>query len=113
MPRCVLSVAKGGSKLKRASGSGDAGCQLQQQAAPEAGNRAPSSPSNLKVRCHNLTAQGIVDNLHPMAGDYLDHDVIDATKIEGAWDFDLEWTSSWVLVDKGNDAIKIFDAVDM
>src|SRR6202044_2029724 len=34
------------------------------------------------------------------------------TKLEGPWDFDLEWTSSWQLVDKGNDAIKIFDAVE-
>ena len=47
---------------------------------------------NIKVACHNLTAQGIADNLHQMAGGYLDHDVIDSTKLEGSWDFDLEWT---------------------
>jgi uncharacterized protein (TIGR03435 family) len=111
MPRYVLTVAKGGSKLKRASGSGNSGCRLQQQPGPD-GDGTPNTPRNLKVRCHNLTAQGIVDNLHQMAGDYLDHDLIDATKLEGAWDFDLEWTSSWQLVDKGNDAIKIFDAVE-
>jgi uncharacterized protein (TIGR03435 family) len=34
VPRYVLSVMKGGPKLKSASGSGDSGCQLVQQTVP-------------------------------------------------------------------------------
>lgn len=37
-----------------------------------------------------------------MAGGYLDHDVIDSTKLEGAEDFDLEWTGRGVLAAKGD-----------
>jgi uncharacterized protein (TIGR03435 family) len=46
-----------------------------------------------------------------MAGGYLDHDVIDTTKLDGAFDFDLEWTGRGQLAAKGADGISIFDAV--
>jgi uncharacterized protein (TIGR03435 family) len=47
-----------------------------------------------------------------MAGGYLDHDVVDSTKLEGNWDFDIEWTARAALAAKGPDGISIFDAVD-
>ena len=72
----------------------------------------PASMPNIKVACHNLTAAAIAENLHQMAGGYLDHDVIDSTKLEGSWDFDLEWTGRGALAAKGADGISIFDAVD-
>jgi uncharacterized protein (TIGR03435 family) len=110
VPRYVLSVGKGGSKLKPANGSGDPGCQPQQQLG--AGNPSDlASTPNIKVACHNLTAAEIADNLHQMAGGYLDHDVIDSTKLEGSWDFDLEWTGRGALAAKGADGISVFDAV--
>jgi uncharacterized protein (TIGR03435 family) len=114
VPRYVLTVAKGGSKLKPASGSGDPGCQAKQQAAPPAGNGPIDLASlpNIKVSCHNLTAQAIADNLHQMAGGYVDHDAMDSTKLEGSWDFDLEWTARAALAAKGSDGISVFDAVE-
>jgi uncharacterized protein (TIGR03435 family) len=110
VPRYVLSVGKGGSKLKPASGSGEQGCQPQQQGGRGGPSDLASLP-NIKVACHDLTASAIADNLHQMAGGYLDHDVIDSTKLEGSWDFDLEWTGRGALAAKGADGISIFDAV--
>jgi uncharacterized protein (TIGR03435 family) len=115
VPRYVLSIGKGGSKLRSSSGSEPPGCQAQQQGPPAAPGGAPPDPAtapNIKVACHNLTAALIADNLHRMAGGYLDHDVIDATKLEGPWDFDLEWTGRAQLAAKGDAGISIFDAVE-
>ena len=71
-----------------------------------------ASTPNIKVACRNLTAAAIADNLRQMAGGYLDHDVVDSTKLEGAWDFDLEWTPRGVLAAKGADGMSVFDAVE-
>jgi uncharacterized protein (TIGR03435 family) len=114
-PRYVLSVGKGGSKLTSASGSGTPGCQPKQSAGAGGGRGGPGDPAsapNIQVACHNLTAAAIGDNLHQMAGGYLDHDVIDSTKLEGSWDFDIEWTGRGALAAKGADGISIFAAVD-
>jgi uncharacterized protein (TIGR03435 family) len=111
VPRYVLSVGKG-SKLKPASGSEDPSCRPQQQAGGGGNPGDPASMPNIKVACHNMTAAGIADNLHQMAGGYLDHDVIDSTKLEGSFDFDIEWTGRGALAAKGADGISIFDAVD-
>jgi hypothetical protein len=43
---------------------------------------------------------------------YLTHDVVDETKLEGKWDFDLEFTPATILPEKGRDGISIFEAVD-
>jgi uncharacterized protein (TIGR03435 family) len=110
VPRYVLTIGKGGSKLKPASGSGNPSCQpVQQTAAPPTD---PASAPNVKAACHNLAAAGIADNLRQMAGGYLDHDLIDSTKLDGTYDFDLEWTARGLLAAKGADGISIFDAVE-
>ncbi len=117
-PRYILSVAKSGSKLKRAAPSADSGCR-QQLTGGTGGRGAPVSAAslpNMKVICHNLTTQQLTNTLRQMAGSYndtyLDHEVIDSTKLEGAWDFDLEFTPIGILGDKGRDGITIFDAVN-
>lgn len=113
VPRYVLSVDKGGPKFKTAGGSEDTGCKPIQQPG---GGRGPgpidlASLPNIKVACRNLTGQQIADNLRQMAGGYLDHDLIDSTKLDGTWDFDIEWTARNALEAKGPDGISIFDAV--
>jgi uncharacterized protein (TIGR03435 family) len=116
VPRYVLTVGKGGSKLTPASGSDPMGCKpIQQQAAaapPPGTPPDPASQPNIKLACHNFTSADLADQLHQMAGGYLDHDVIDQTKLEGAWDFDIEWTGRGLLAAKGDAGISIFDAVD-
>jgi uncharacterized protein (TIGR03435 family) len=116
VPRYVLTVGKGGSKLQPSSGSDTAGCKpIQQQQPPP--NPAGGPPDlaaipNAKVACHGLTGAEIAQNLHDMAGAYLDHDVVDETKLEGTWDFNLEWTARALLPAKGDAGISIFDAVE-
>jgi len=111
VPRYVLTVGKGGSKLKPASGSGQ-GCQPVQQSGGGRGNESPFLANNI-VDCRNMTAAEIANNLHQMAGaGYFDHDLIDETKLSGSFDFKLEWTAPVALVAKGADGISIFDAVD-
>src|SRR5215831_9688942 len=110
VPRYVLTIAKGGSKLKAASGSGSPSCQ---PVNPPTGPPADlASQPNIKVACHNLTASGIADNLRQMANGYFDHDIVDSTKLEGTWDFEIEWTGRGVLAAKGADGISAFDAVE-
>lgn len=97
VPRYVLTIGKGGSKLQPSDGS-ETGCKpIQQQQAP-APNPAGGPPDlaaqpNIELACHNFTSAALADQLHQMAGGYLDHDVIDETKLEGAWDFNIEWTA--------------------
>ena len=110
VPRYVLSVGKGGSKLKPANGSGQ-GCQPVRQPGGGRGGDIASQP-NIVVECHNLSAAEIGDNLHQMAGGYVDHDVVDETKLTGQYDFQIEWTARGALAAKGADGISLFDAVD-
>ena len=114
VPRYVLSAGKGGAKLKSSSGSGNSTCQPLQGGGPGPGGGPvdPASVPNIVVECHNMTAAQIADNLHQMAGGYLDHDVVDATKLDGTFDFNLEWTGRSMLAAKGSAGISIFDAVD-
>ncbi len=112
VPRYVLTVGKGGSKLKPASGSDKPGCQQVSQPGGQAGPTDLAATPNIKVACHDLTSQAIAENLRQMAGGYFDHDVIDSTKLEGSWDFDLEWTARGALAAKGAEGISVFDAVE-
>jgi uncharacterized protein (TIGR03435 family) len=116
VPRYVMTVGKGGSKLQPSSGSEAQGCQPIQQAAPApnpaGGPPDPASQPNIKLACHNFTSAALADQLHQMAGGYLDHDVVDETKLEGSWDFNIEWTARGVLAAKGDAGISIFDAVE-
>ncbi|HEX4278319.1 MAG TPA: TIGR03435 family protein [Bryobacteraceae bacterium] len=110
VPRYVMSVAKGGSKLKAAGGTDKGGCQQKQQPGGPPGDLA--SVPNIKVSCSNLTAAGIAENLRQMANGYFDRDIVDSTKLEGSYDFDLEWTARGALAAKGSDGISAFDAVE-
>jgi uncharacterized protein (TIGR03435 family) len=110
VPRYVLSIGKG-SKLKSASGDGGGRCQPKGQ--PGGGTPGdPASIPNITVSCRGLTSAAIAENLRQMAGGYVTHDVVDQTRLEGSWDFEIEWTPRGALEAKGRDGISLFDAVD-
>jgi uncharacterized protein (TIGR03435 family) len=109
--RYVLSVGKGGSKLKPAGGTDPASCTPKPTTFPTDPNDFANYP-NIEMVCKNFTSAGIGQQLHDMAGGYIDHDVVDQTKLEGTWDWDLTWTGRVALIPKGRDGISVFDAVD-
>jgi uncharacterized protein (TIGR03435 family) len=111
VPRYVLTVAKGEPKLRRA-GNDTPGCQPVQQQGGPADPANPASIPNIKVACHNLTSEAMAENFRQMANGYFDHDVVDKTQLEGAWDFELEWTPRGALAAKGPDGISVFDAIE-
>ncbi len=121
MPRFVLSVSKGGSKLKPASSQSstgqESGCKSQ-MSGMEGGRGGPLSPASLpnqKFSCHNLTSTQILENLRMMAGsninNYITREMVDSTGLQGKWDFDLEFTPISIVGDKGRDGITLYDAL--
>ena len=110
MPRFVMTVANGGSKLKPSTGEGPANCRPKSQPGGNPGD--PASVPNIIVACTNLTSADIATNLRQMAGGYVTHDVVDSTKLEGSWDFNIEWTPRGALEAKGSDGISLFAAAE-
>jgi uncharacterized protein (TIGR03435 family) len=109
-PRYVMTVAKGGPKLKTAAGSGTPNCQPKgQQGGPQT---TLAATPNIVVECRNMTSADIATNLRQIAGGYLTRDVVDKTTLEGAYDFDLEWTPRGALEAKGPDGISLFAAAE-
>ncbi|HKE22708.1 MAG TPA: TIGR03435 family protein [Bryobacteraceae bacterium] len=78
-PVYKLTVAKGGPKLSPSAGS-DKGC-----------TRADGPPAQIHLACHNFTMADLADFLPRAAGGYVQLDVLDQTRLTGAFDFPLDW----------------------
>lgn len=116
MRRFVLSVSKGGSKLKPAAKSEDSGCRQEMAGPLPTGPITPAQMPNMKAICHNLTSQQMPEALRQIAGNqintYLPREVVDATGLEGKWDFTFEYTPIGFVGDKGKDGISLFAALN-
>lgn len=85
VPAWLLSVAKGGPKLKRAEGSGTVGCQTL---PPTINNDV----SYLGIRCRNVNLATFAATLRSYTGRYFRNlSVVDATGLKGFWDIDVQY----------------------
>jgi uncharacterized protein (TIGR03435 family) len=60
---------------------------------------APKPAKNIgaMMSCKNLSMADLAQNLQQMAGAYIDHPVVDATGLDGGWDFLVGWTPKQML----------------
>jgi uncharacterized protein (TIGR03435 family) len=101
LPAFALTKGIGKPRMQPANGAGETNCQYQRQSA---------TASYIVFSCHNMTMAAFAPQLRGMAADYLTDPVVDATGLEGAWDFDLKWNPrSQVL--QSAEHTTIFDAV--
>jgi uncharacterized protein (TIGR03435 family) len=112
LPAFVLTVAKGGVKMKPAAKSADGsdnhGCHSPDQ--PQ--NQTPGAPSYNILDCQGIPVKELADDLRGWAGGYVTNTVIDQTGLTGLYDFELKWTGHGQLARAGTDGISFFDAVD-
>jgi uncharacterized protein (TIGR03435 family) len=113
MPAFVLTVGRGGPKMKPAAkpedGSSEShGCNSPQQ--PQ--NQPAGTPSYNILDCHGIPASELADDLRNWAGNYLTTPVVNQTNLTGSYDFEIKWTGRGQLARAGADGISIFDAVD-
>lgn len=109
MPAYVLKGQAGKVKLKESEASGgDPSCEPQLTPA----DQAQGAIRQIVVTCKNETMQKFAEDIHNMAGGYLDKPVVDATDLKAAYDFTLTWTPRGLLAAAGSQGISVFDAVD-
>jgi uncharacterized protein (TIGR03435 family) len=90
-------------KLKRAVGGGESGCRP----APQ-----NTQTTNSGVTCHEMTMAQFAAALPRIAGDYFQGSpVVDLTRLEGSWDFTMQWTRRNLLASAGANSISIYDAI--
>jgi len=118
-PVTVFALVAEKPKLKQADSSGRSKCS--EGAAPPTSQ--PAVPQRI-ITCTNTTAAQFVERLHGMAPEYINRPVVDATGIDGAWDFTVLFSGPRFLhaeIVRGdgqaaapdpNGAISLFEAVE-
>jgi uncharacterized protein (TIGR03435 family) len=106
LPGFALTLGKGKPKLKESEGTAAPGCQ------PEPQKSEPGAPAYVVVTCHHWTMDEFAPNLRLMASAYLTSPVVNATGLQGSWDFQIKWSPRQQLAQAGSEGISIFDAVD-
>ncbi len=87
VPGYTLSKGKGELKIKAASGAGYVGCRYGSLLS-----LGDPSGSKVNIQCHAVTMQSFAETLERAVSGLGGHSpVVDATKLEGAWDIELHY----------------------
>ena len=57
----------------------------------------PFTNVNVMIGCKNTTMADLAQNVQQLANAYIDHPVVDATGLDGGWDFAMGWTPKGAL----------------
>jgi uncharacterized protein (TIGR03435 family) len=86
----AYTLVGGKHKLKKADPSARTGCKTGN--SPVVVNAGPLSLPARQITCQNMTMAQFADHLQILAGPYLQYPVLNATEIEGAWDFTFSFS---------------------
>lgn len=86
----AITRGPGKPKMTKADDSERYGCK------PDANVPKPM-PSVTMMSCKNMTMADLAQEVVQMANAYVDHPVVDATGLEGGWDFAIGWTPRGLL----------------
>jgi uncharacterized protein (TIGR03435 family) len=82
----ALTLAGRKPKMTRADDSERSGCK------PDANAPKPVANMGAMISCKNTAMADLAQDLQMMAGAYMDHPVVDATGLDGGWNFLMGWT---------------------
>jgi uncharacterized protein (TIGR03435 family) len=104
LPAFVLKAGNGAAKMKPAAdANGEPNCQVANPPPPNT-----PFPPTVTLKCSNMTMEQFTGQLQDYGWQSLNHPVVDATGMKGAWDFEFRFT--W---QPGTpDAITIFETVN-
>jgi uncharacterized protein (TIGR03435 family) len=87
----ALTVGSGKPKLTQAADSERSGCKPDPNAPKPVANMGPM------IGCKNTSMADLAENLQQMANAYIDHPIVDATGLQGGWNFLVGWTPRGML----------------
>jgi uncharacterized protein (TIGR03435 family) len=104
LPAFVLKAGSGPAKMKQAAdAAGEPNCQVANPPPP-----GTPFPPTVTLKCTNMTMEQLADELQNFGWQSLNHPVVDATGMKGAWDFEFPFT--WQ--PGAPDAVTIFAAMN-
>jgi len=82
----ALTLGAGKPKFSAANESERSGCKPDASAPKPVPNMGPM------ISCKNLTTAELAETIQQFAGAYIDHPIVDATGLQGSWNFLIGWT---------------------
>jgi uncharacterized protein (TIGR03435 family) len=87
----ALTLGSNKPKMTQADDSERSGCK------PDPNAPKPVTNIQTMIACKNTTMAELAQNLQQMANAYIDHPLVDATGLQGGWDFLMGWTPRGLL----------------
>ncbi len=91
-PATAYTLLAAKPKLKKADPSARTGCKSSSSGSLISLTGSVSLPST-QVTCQNMTMAQFAEQLQTTASSYIRHPVVDATGLDGAWDFSFTFTA--------------------